>query len=257
MYAEFEEALTSGGAACVMSLEQRRLQPLPLRLSYVVILAAQTAHLSGSNATVRLHTPPGLYTTAKKRCAKGWCAIKWRCHLSQLNKVCDRRNTKCEAMIDIKVKKLNASTRKTNPFLRRDPPLCAIIKLKLQHNHSVESAEALHHPRCSIETRALFLSYFTEGMSPAEAISLHEGNLAVEDDTASVALLANGAVNPIKRTVYHLHEAWQRENHGPILDPLTKLQEKLPVYADKGVDVRIQVYKETGCWAALVTSIMS
>ncbi|KAH9376669.1 hypothetical protein HPB48_005880 [Haemaphysalis longicornis] len=94
-------------------------------------------------------------------------------------------------------------------------------------------------------------------MSPAEAISLHEGNLAVEDDTASVALLANGAVNPIKRTVYHLHEAWQRENHGPILDPLTKLQEKLPVYAAKGVDVRIQVDKETGCWAALMTPIMS
>lgn len=77
MYAEFEEALTSGGAACVMSLEQRRLQPLPLRLSYVVILAAQTAHLSGSNATVRLHTPPGLYTTAKKRCAKGQYAAFW------------------------------------------------------------------------------------------------------------------------------------------------------------------------------------
>ncbi|XP_077556983.1 uncharacterized protein LOC144170840 [Haemaphysalis longicornis] len=62
----------------------------------------------------------------------------------------------------------------------------------------------------------------------------------------------------MKRTVYHLHEAWQRENHGPILDPLTKLQEKRPGYAAKGVDVRIQVDKATGCWAALVvTPIMS
>ncbi|KAH9375145.1 hypothetical protein HPB48_022813 [Haemaphysalis longicornis] len=50
------------------------------------------------------------------------------------------------------------------------------MKLKLQHNHTVEIAEAVRLPRRSAGTRALFHSYFTEGTSPAEAIGLHEGN---------------------------------------------------------------------------------
>lgn len=162
------------------------------------------------------------------------CHKVWRCHFAELNKVSNRRNTKCKAMIDIKVKKVNASTRKNDAFLRRDPPLCAVMKLKLQHNHPVESADALRLLRCSAETRALFHGYFAEGTSPAEAISLHESNLAVDEDAASLEQLANGAINPMKRTVYHYFEAWQREHHGPILDPLTKLKEKLPGYAAKG-----------------------
>lgn len=114
-----------------------------------------------------------------------------------------------------------------------ETPLCAAMKLKLQHNHSVESADALRFLRCSAKTRAIFYSYFAEGMPPAEAINLHEGNLAVQEDAASVEQLASGTVNLTKRTVYHLFEGWRLENHGPILDPLTKLREKLPEYAPK------------------------
>ncbi|KAH6920601.1 hypothetical protein HPB50_028411 [Hyalomma asiaticum] len=142
------------------------------------------------------------------------CHKVWRCHLNDHNKVTKRRNTGCMAFIDIKVKKVNYNTKKNDAFLRRDPPLCAVMKLCLQHNHATESAAALRLQRCSDATKALFQSYFSDGLTPAEAIRLHESTLAVEEDAASLVQLASGAINPTKRTVYHLYEKWQHDHYG-------------------------------------------
>ncbi|KAL1417687.1 hypothetical protein MTO96_026591 [Rhipicephalus appendiculatus] len=61
--------------------------------------------------------------------------------------------------------------------------------------------------------------YFSDGLTPAEAVRLHESTLAVDEDAASLVQLASGAVNPTKRTVYHLYEKWRQDNYGPVGDP--------------------------------------
>lgn len=160
-------------------------------------------------------------------------------------------------MIDIKVKRVNTSTKKNDTFLCRDPLLCGVIKLKLEHNHTVEIAEALRLPRRSTQTRAFSHSYFAEGMSPAEAIGLDKGNLAARGDAASIEQLANGPVNPIKRTHYHLCKARQRDNHGPILDPLTELQEKLSAPVLTPSEMCRQTTNKANCRFAFGANICS
>ena len=47
-------------------------------------------------------------------------------------------------------------------------------------------------------------------------------------------LLANGAVNPTQRTVYYMHSRWKAKHFGSVVDPLTKLTEKVPHYRNLG-----------------------
>lgn len=196
-----------------------------------------------------------VYKTHKEgRCERMVCHKVWRCHLNDHNKVTKRRNTGCMAFIDIKVKKVNYNTKKNDAFLRRDPPLCAVMKLCLQHNHATESAAAPRLQRCSDATKALFQSYFSDGLTPAEAIRLHESTLAVEEDAASLVQLASGAINPTKRTVYHLYEKWQHDHYGSVGDPFTKLNEKIPGYAALGADVMVNKEAGTDNWAILLAT---
>ncbi|KAH9375152.1 hypothetical protein HPB48_016812 [Haemaphysalis longicornis] len=76
-------------------------------------------------------------------------------------------------------------------------------------------------------------------------------------DPGGILKLANGALNQTSRViVYHLYEKWRKEHHGTVLDPFTKLQEKIPDYAAQGVDVKVHK-EDTGFWAIpLVTPII-
>lgn len=143
------------------------------------------------------------------------------------------------AIIDIKVKKVNYQTKRNDAFLRRDTPLCAVMKVCLQHNHGTQSAAALRLLRCSDGTKELFHKYFADGLTPAEAIRLHESTLAVDEDAASLVQLASGAVNPTKRTVYYLYDKWRQDHYGTVGDPFTKLQEQIPGYAAQGEKMKI------------------
>lgn len=66
-------------------------------------------------------------------------------------------------------------------------------------------------------------------MTPAEAMSLHESKLLVQENGPS--LVTNSACNPTRNTVYYWSKLWHEENFGTNLEPLPKLCEKAPVYA--------------------------
>lgn len=59
------------------------------------------------------------------------------------------RNTSCQATLNVLLKKNNRNTRKNDNYLKREPPLCALINLKLNHNHPINSCGALKHLRVS------------------------------------------------------------------------------------------------------------
>lgn len=76
-------------------------------------------------------------------------------------------------------------------------------------------------------------------MSSSEAIGFHESNLAFGQDAASPDQLTS---DTMKRTVCH-YEVWRRQQ--PILDPPTKLQQKLLEYTAKGADDGVRVEEGT------------
>ncbi|KAM7306984.1 hypothetical protein ISCGN_010620 [Ixodes scapularis] len=80
---------------------------------------------------------------------------------------------------------------------------------------------------------------------------LHESKLSVKED--GPLLLANGAINPQARTVYYWHDLWRREHFGSSVDPVKKIQEKIPLYASHGIDVKVQAEEGTP-WAVLVVT---
>ncbi|KAL3202143.1 hypothetical protein MRX96_012115 [Rhipicephalus microplus] len=72
-----------------------------------------------------------------------------------------------------------------------------------------------------------------EGMTPSEARRLHESKLSMEDD--GPAQLANAALNPPQRTVYHWHSVWREACFGGAhIDPVLKLEEMASLYAAQG-----------------------
>lgn len=115
----------------------------------------------------------------------------WRCHLHDHNKVVKKRNTGCVGLTDIKVKNVNIDTKKNGAFLRRDVPLCAVIKLCLHYNHATQCAVALRLLRCSDATKELLHKYFSDGLTPAEAMHLNESTLSEDEDAASASMRAH------------------------------------------------------------------
>ncbi|KAH6944156.1 hypothetical protein HPB50_002087 [Hyalomma asiaticum] len=177
----------------------------------------------------------------------------WRCQHHNKNKKAGPRNANCMARLDVKIKLVTYSTIRTDKYLRRDVPLPAIIRIDARHSHSTQSAEALRLLRGTQTTRQTFLRYFSEGMTPGEARRLHESKLCMEED--GPAQLANGALNPSSRTVYHWHNVW-REAHfgGRDIDPLLKLEEKASLYAAQGTHVTVSPGGSSTCWAVLVVT---
>jgi len=105
----------------------------------------------------------------------------WLCQHSWKNKACSgkqaSKGTGCTASVDIKIKKVNRNTKKNDEFLRRSPPLAAVIKVSLEHNHSTESADALRYVQLSDEVTDEFQQYFDSGLQPGAAIHLHEDKI--------------------------------------------------------------------------------
>ncbi|KAF0755036.1 C2H2-type domain-containing protein, partial [Aphis craccivora] len=135
----------------------------------------------------------------------------WLCQHASKNKtnkngVISKRNTVCQALINILKKKNNKDTRKNDSFLKKDPPLCALVQLKLNHNHPINSCGEVRHLRVSDETRNTFLAYFDDGLTASEALHTHESKLML--------------LNPTKRQVYYIHYEWRKDNYGPIHEPL-------------------------------------
>ncbi|KAL5238868.1 hypothetical protein ACI65C_006278, partial [Semiaphis heraclei] len=178
----------------------------------------------------------------------------WVCHHAAKNKTTkSKRDVTCQASLDILLKKNNKNTKKKNDeYLKREPPLCAIIKLKLNHNHPINSCGALKLLRVPIETQEVFLSYFDDWLTASEAIHLDESKLIVQEN--SCFLLANASINPTKRQAYYLHDEWRKKDYGSVHEPLIKLKEKIESYKNLGVTISIQ---GEATWAVLiVTPIM-
>jgi len=58
-------------------------------------------------------------------------------------------------------------------------------------------------------------------MGPSEACRFHEKEIL--KNTSPLKLLANGSINPIKISVYHLHNVWRNSNFGSVNYPFEKL----------------------------------
>ncbi|CAN7984532.1 unnamed protein product, partial [Ixodes hexagonus] len=176
---------------------------------------------------------------------------KWLCQRSKRNKTASRLCTNCRAYVDIKIKKLTRATKRNDPFLKRDVPLAAVVRLAENHNHCLDDVEDLRLLRTTPATRALFYGYFRDGLTPAKAIVLHRERLSSEDDAS--ARLASGAINPSGRTVQHWYEVWRKRLSGE-LDPTAKLDEAAPSYLQRGVDIKTSRAADGSCWAVLVVT---
>ncbi|KAH7948385.1 hypothetical protein HPB52_021092 [Rhipicephalus sanguineus] len=133
----------------------------------------------------------------------------WRCKESKREIPPGKPAAHCPAKIDLKIKKVNRNTKRNDAFLRGERPLPAVIKL-LHHNnhsHSTAAAEALSRLTPTSQTKQTFLAYFDNGMSPAEAIRLHESldvKLGRTDDGQFWVVLV---VTPIMRRAQQLKAA--------------------------------------------------
>ncbi|PSN34361.1 hypothetical protein C0J52_07832 [Blattella germanica] len=133
----------------------------------------------------------------------------WMCHLSNRNKSKDsQRSTDCKAKIDIKIKKLNRNTKRKDKYLRRDPPLSAVMHVELKHNHHLQCDSVLKYLRISEEVTEQFECYFRDGLTPIEACEVHEMKIKLNGN-ADINL-ADGSLNPSLRKVYHLYHKWRR-----------------------------------------------
>ncbi|KAH7932175.1 hypothetical protein HPB51_029488 [Rhipicephalus microplus] len=93
-------------------------------------------------------------------------------------------------------------------------------------------------------------------MTSSEARRLHESKLSMEDE--GPAKLANAALNPPQRTVYHWHSVWREACFGGThIDPVLKLEEKASLYAAQGTHTSVTHGDSSACWAVfVVTPIM-
>ncbi|KAH7945687.1 hypothetical protein HPB49_014179 [Dermacentor silvarum] len=146
------------------------------------------------------------------------------CQHSNLDKTAGLKCTNCPTFMDIKIKAVTKETKRNDSFLKREHPLCSIIKLKEDHNHELNCADGLRLLRSFADTRDTFHIYSKDGLAPAESLQLHQQKLAVEDD--GVQQLANSALNPSANTVYHWFRMWRKDRYGDEVDPLSKLEER-------------------------------
>ncbi|GFR33336.1 SWIM-type domain-containing protein [Trichonephila clavata] len=130
-------------------------------------------------------------------------------------------------------------------------PLVGEVKISLLHTHNTTSAETLRMLRVNDEVRQQFYQYFSDGMSPIEAIRFHENKFLLEDNFMG---LANASLNPTHNQIYYLHECWRDTNLGSSINPFDKLKEKVPFYESIGTTVK---FHDDHLWAVLlVTPLM-
>ncbi|XP_040077985.2 uncharacterized protein LOC115331187 [Ixodes scapularis] len=178
-----------------------------------------------------------------------------RCQQSDKSKSFGVNSTSCEAFVDIKIKKITKATKRYDPYLKGMAPLSAVVKVREDHNHALDCADGLRLLRPSPGTRASFYNYFKDGLSRAEAMTLHRQKLVAGENDA--IQLPSGALIPSGGTVYHWFRIWRKEHYGHTVDPLSKLAGKAPSYLQHGVDVTTTKSSDGTCWAVLVvTGIM-
>ncbi|GFQ79228.1 SWIM-type domain-containing protein [Trichonephila clavata] len=175
----------------------------------------------------------------------------WLCHHSKRHKRIAKRNADCKAKLSIVIKEITKATKKTDKYLKYDMPLVGEVKISLLHTHNTTSAETLRMLRVYDEVRQQFYQYFSDGMSPVEAIRFHENKFLLEDNFMG---LANASINPTHNQIYYLHECWRDTNLGSLINPFDKLKEKVPFYESIGTTVK---FHEDHLWAVLlVTPLM-
>ncbi|GFQ94701.1 SWIM-type domain-containing protein [Trichonephila clavata] len=141
----------------------------------------------------------------------------WLCHHSKRHKRIAKRNADCKAKLSIVIKKITKATKKTDKYLKYDMPLVGEVKISLLHTHNTTSAETLRMLRVYDEVRQQFYQYFSDGMSPIEAIRFHENKFF-------------------------------------LINPFDKLKEKVPFYESIGTTVK---FHDDHLWAVLlVTPLM-
>lgn len=164
----------------------------------------------------------------------------WVCHFSNKNKIeGSKRNTRCGASIDIKIKKLNRDTIKNDKYLAQNPPLQAVITLKTAHNHNNYTFDAMKYLRATKQVAEQYRQYFEDGNGVAASMRLFEDKLQINEDeeTDSVApevLVGVSSHNPLQVTVAHWYRLWKEKNYGMDIDPLTKLEGKLDSFKEQG-----------------------
>ncbi|KAG0443555.1 hypothetical protein HPB47_014785 [Ixodes persulcatus] len=136
----------------------------------------------------------------------------WKCQHNAENKTAGRYCTDCCASVNIKIKKVSPGTQKNDKFLVQDIPLAGVIKLNEKHNHQLKCADGLRLLRSTPEAREVFFGYFDDGLTVAEAMTLHARNLSLQDDAPQK--LANAAVNPKAHSVYYWNKLWRQQQFG-------------------------------------------
>ena len=69
-------------------------------------------------------------------------------------------------------------TRSADPHVKTNHTM--VVALRQAHNHVLMAGESLCHRPVSAGTRQLFLTMFAAGMSPRQALALHQSNLVAE-----------------------------------------------------------------------------
>ncbi|KAM7283127.1 hypothetical protein ISCGN_000275 [Ixodes scapularis] len=157
----------------------------------------------------------------------------WKCQHSARNKTAGRHCTDCCATVDIKIKKVSPGTQKNDKFLVRDVPLAGVIKLSENHDHQLKRAGGLRLLRSTLEAREIFFDdQFNDGLTVAEAMTLHARKLTLQDDGPQQ--LANVAVNPKANSVYYWNKFWHQQQFGERMDPISNLEEKAALYLKSG-----------------------
>ncbi|KAE8740602.1 hypothetical protein FOCC_FOCC013881 [Frankliniella occidentalis] len=152
------------------------------------------------------------------------------------------------------IKKVTKDTRKNDAFLKRAIPLPTKITIHGKHNHPLEIFRSLGFLRIHPDIRDEFLEHFNNGHGPADASQIHEDKLMLEDD--GEIKIANAAINPKRRTIYHLHDKWLLTTFGKAwssMEPLDKLKEKLETYKKEGVEIHIDDADKSR-WCILVVT---
>lgn len=157
----------------------------------------------------------------------------WVCNLSHKHKSENsKRDQKCKAKLDIKIKKITKDTRKKDPYIgENDPPLPAIVKITGSHSHHTNTFDSMRFLRPDEKLRKIFEDYFSDGLSPSAAIKIQWDK--IRQTEAGTEDVADRHKVPSKKTVYWWYKVWTENNFGTATEPLEKLQEKVESY-EKG-----------------------
>ena len=122
-----------------------------------------------------------------------------------------QKKTDCPSRLIVRV--LSNRPRNLQSLPTRDH-LCE-VEITYNHNHPINSANALSFRDVSENTKAKFYKYFEYGHSAASVRHQHSLHLQLSGDAVLVEnLLADRSTNPNVQDVSRLFQAWQFQQHG-------------------------------------------